>query len=176
MGIRQGVVLLLFLALKIGVVAQTVYKTPTVKKYHTKGHYATSTPISLEDALKLGLEPCQVCKPTARKIDEISGLFDTEGQTVYRTPTGKKYHTSSHYPNSSPIALSDALKLGLGPCSICKPQPGSNSDTRSDIRIAEPSNTKTSTRSVQCRGTTKAGQRCKRVTTDPSGYCYQHKQ
>lgn len=29
--------------------------------------------------------------------------------------------------------------------------------------------------SRQCMGTTKAGQRCKRMTTDPSGYCYQHK-
>jgi hypothetical protein len=29
--------------------------------------------------------------------------------------------------------------------------------------------------SVQCKGTTKKGERCRRKTTDPSGYCYQHK-
>jgi hypothetical protein len=29
--------------------------------------------------------------------------------------------------------------------------------------------------STQCLGTTKKGARCKRMTTDPSGYCYQHK-
>lgn len=28
---------------------------------------------------------------------------------------------------------------------------------------------------VQCKGLTKKGTRCKRMTTDPSGYCWQHK-
>jgi len=28
--------------------------------------------------------------------------------------------------------------------------------------------------SVQCRGITKAGQRCKNMTTNPNGYCYLH--
>lgn len=32
-----------------------------------------------------------------------------------------------------------------------------------------------STRETQCKGTTKAGRRCRRMTTDPSGFCYQHK-
>lgn len=32
----------------------------------------------------------------------------------------------------------------------------------------------TMTSSVQCLGTTQKGQRCKRTTKDPSGYCYQH--
>ena len=27
----------------------------------------------------------------------------------------------------------------------------------------------------QCLGTTKSGSRCRRQTSDPSGYCYQHK-
>lgn len=31
------------------------------------------------------------------------------------------------------------------------------------------------TTSTQCRGTTKKGKRCKRMTKDPSGYCWQHK-
>lgn len=29
--------------------------------------------------------------------------------------------------------------------------------------------------SVQCAGVTKSGQRCRRMTSDPSGYCYQHR-
>lgn len=29
--------------------------------------------------------------------------------------------------------------------------------------------------SVQCLGMTKKGKRCQRMTTDPSGYCFQHK-
>lgn len=34
---------------------------------------------------------------------------------------------------------------------------------------------KTKPKSVQCAGITKKGKRCSRMTTDPSGYCYQHK-
>lgn len=37
------------------------------------------------------------------------------------------------------------------------------------------SNQLPSGRYVQCKGTTKAGNRCTRRTADPSGYCYQHK-
>jgi len=33
---------------------------------------------------------------------------------------------------------------------------------------------KSSSTSVQCSGTTKAGNRCKRMTTSSSGRCYQH--
>ena len=31
-----------------------------------------------------------------------------------------------------------------------------------------------SNKSVQCSGTTKAGNRCKRMTSSPNGRCYQH--
>jgi len=116
--------------------------------------------------------------------------IDSLGQTVYKTRTGKKYHTSSHYPNSTPISLPDALKQGLGPCSVCKPSnqvktennevntltsPTDNSTQRS-TQSTDKIKSSSSTASKQCMGTTKAGQRCKRTTTDPSGYYYQHKE
>lgn len=46
------------------------------------------------------------------------------GQLVYKTPSGKKYHLEScrMVKNfSEEITIQEALKLGLGPCSICKP-------------------------------------------------------
>ena len=87
------------------------------------------------------------------------------GQTVYKTETGKKYHTASHYENSTAITLEEALKLGLEACKVCKPSQAADSGEKKIVN----------TSSRQCSGTTKAGNRCKRMTTDPSGYCYQHK-
>ena len=37
------------------------------------------------------------------------------------------------------------------------------------------SSTKEGTTTSQCHGITKAGARCKRMTSEPDGYCYQHK-
>jgi hypothetical protein len=165
---------ILALSLHVSVFGQTVYKTPTGKKYHTSGHYANSSAISLSDALKLGLEPCAVCKPSPTNANSLVG--DANGQVVYKTKTGSKYHKAGHYESSTAISLSEALKLGLEPCAICKPQGNNTSPTGATPLVSEPKSTpaKTTT-SRQCRGTTKAGQRCKRMTTDASGYCYQHK-
>jgi hypothetical protein len=122
--------------------------------------------------MKLGLEPCLVCKPTTSGTEEHSHLIgDAEEEIVYMTKTGTRYHTSGHYSSSVGIALSEALKLGLEPCSICKPSSNGNSDTPNSL-ITSPTQKSTS---AQCHGITKAGQRCKRMTTEPSGYCYQHK-
>lgn len=67
-----------------------------------------------------------------------------------------------------------------------KPQLAADSSSRSDSTVdTHPSNinsskpkpvqTKSSTcSSVQCSGTTQAGHRCKRMTTNCSGRCYQH--
>jgi endonuclease G, mitochondrial len=49
----------------------------------------------------------------------------------------------------------------------------SNSNTE-EIKIYSNEPTKTSSTSVQCSGTTKSGNRCKRMTTSSSGRCYQH--
>jgi hypothetical protein len=42
-------------------------------------------------------------------------------------------------------------------------------------KVRSPSSTSPQRKSVQCMGTTKKGKRCSRMTTDPSGYCWQHK-
>ncbi|RSU01455.1 hypothetical protein CBF34_07210 [Vagococcus penaei] len=43
-----------------------------------------------------------------------------QGQTVYVTPTGKKYHTHAHgRGNFSPSTLESAKASGLTPCNVC---------------------------------------------------------
>jgi hypothetical protein len=95
----------------------------------------------------------------------------TNGQTVYKTPSGQKYHlaTCRMVKNvSEEITVSKAKELGLQPCKICNPQNiyyGSGSSTNT------PQGQSTT---VQCKGTTKAGTRCKHMTSIANGYCYQH--
>jgi hypothetical protein len=114
-------------------------------------------------------------------------------QTVYVTKTGKKYHSEGcSYLSKSKISmsLSDAKSSGYTACSRCSP-PTTVEKKKETVKepekkqseIKEPSNptktdTKTSpakTTSTQCTGITKSGKRCSRMTTDPSGKCYQHK-
>lgn len=92
-------------------------------------------------------------------------------QKVYKTPSGKKYHlVSCRMVNnvSKELTIAEASKLGLDPCKICKPVE-QNSDTRLQVGKARGVGT-----SVQCAGTTKAGNRCKHQTKIANGYCYQH--
>lgn len=97
-------------------------------------------------------------------------------QTVYVTKTGEKYHRKEcqYLRNSSrSIDLKDAVAVGYEPCKVCKPQTG---NSRSST-FQQNNNTKKSSavaRSVQCSGITKKGTRCKRMTTNSSGRCYQH--
>jgi hypothetical protein len=82
------------------------------------------------------------------------------GQTVYKTPSGKKYHLEScrMVKNvSEEIAIKAALKLGLGPCGICKP-PKSYGKTKSTHKAQG------TDKGVQCKGMTRAGTRCKHFT------------
>ena len=53
-----------------------------------------------------------------------STLQNTVGYTVYRTKTGSKYHRDGcRYLSRSQIAISktDAINMGLTPCSVCNP-------------------------------------------------------
>lgn len=50
------------------------------------------------------------------------------GQTVYRTPSGNKFHTSTcrFVKNvSHQLSVEQAYSKGLSPCSVCKPNTGS---------------------------------------------------
>jgi hypothetical protein len=102
----------------------------------------------------------------------IALLFSVslKGQTVYKTPSGQKYHlaTCRMVKNvSEEITVSKAKELGLQPCKICNPQNIYGSGTSTN----KPQGQSTT---AQCKGTTKAGTRCKHMTSIANGYCYQH--
>src|SRR5690606_3186167 len=100
------------------------------------------------------------------------------GQTVYKTPSGQKYHTATcrYVKNvSTKLTVADARKLGLSPCSQCRPDQAGQSNASSSgrgIRQGEGKGVRST--SVRCRGITKAGARCKRMTKNVNGYCFQH--
>ncbi len=96
--------------------------------------------------------------------------LQSAGQVFYKTPSGKKYHTDScRMVNnfSEAITIEKARQLGLQPCLICRPQNIYNGSTTT----TKPSGLATT---VQCKGKTKAGTRCRHMTRIANGFCYQH--
>lgn len=92
-----------------------------------------------------------------------------KAQSVYKTPSGQKYHlgTCRMVTNvSTEITLQEAGELGLKPCKICNPQ-----SIHSQNSANNPRGTNTT---VQCKGYTKSGSRCKHMTSIANGYCFQH--
>ncbi|HUP12009.1 MAG TPA: DUF5763 domain-containing protein, partial [Niastella sp.] len=59
------------------------------------------------------------------------------------------------------------IELGLDPCKICNPQVVSTQSLSSNTPRGKKE-------TVQCRGLTKAGTRCRHMTSLANGYCYQH--
>lgn len=112
----------------------------------------------------------------------ISVMFcavNLSGQTVYVTNTGEKFHKSScHYLKSSKkeIAFEKALELRFTACSVCKPEVRGiglgimTPSYKSSAGLKASSNSA----STQCTGKTKSGLRCKRLTKNGNGRCYQH--
>jgi hypothetical protein len=103
--------------------------------------------------------------------------FASQAQTVYKTKTGSKYHiqSCSYLKSSFETTVAKAQAEGLTACSVCRPSAGTTSAPsnayQNDSRVQS---TTSSSGSVQCAGTTKAGARCKRMTTNANGRCYQH--
>lgn len=104
---------------------------------------------------------------------------------VFITKTGKKYHTiDCHYLkySSIKIEINKAKDQGYTPCSVCKPGNGVKSTGTTGTQPTPPSTVKSTptqkpaaTTARQCSAMTKStGLRCKRMTTDPSGKCWQH--
>lgn len=94
-----------------------------------------------------------------------------QAQTFYKTPYGEKYHTAdcrSVKNVSTAIDAKDIASSGLAPCKICKPAFVAGKSTGTKKPAGEAKNT------VQCKGTTKAGNRCKHNTSIANGYCHQH--
>ena len=95
-----------------------------------------------------------------------------KAQTVYKTPSGSKYHLAScrMVKNvSSEISLSKASELGLYPCKICNPPISSGYGIVSKPKKVNGVNSKN-----RCKGITKSGKRCKHYTRIGNDYCYQH--
>lgn len=93
-----------------------------------------------------------------------------KAQTVYKTPSGAKYHlaTCRMVKNvSEQLTISKAQELGLEPCKICKPPGGT-------IMGIAPNKAQGQNETVQCKGNTKSGTRCKHMTRIANGYCFQH--
>ena len=100
----------------------------------------------------------------------VSGVT-LQAQTVYKTPSGQKYHLAScHMVKnvSEAIDVKEAIEIGLEPCKICKPA----TVTSHPIITKKPQGQGKAT--TQCLGYTKAGTRCKHMTSIANGYCYQH--
>ncbi len=67
-----------------------------------------------------------------------------QSQTVYKTPSGKKYHLAScrMVTNvSQKLTLQEAINLGLTACKICEPPTSSQSNLHSQKQGKEESNT-----------------------------------
>ncbi len=68
----------------------------------------------------------------------------------------------------------------LTPIADTQPEiPSQNNEIKeikeSEIKSQPNDKEKSKSKSVQCAGITKKKKRCSRMTTDPSGYCWQHK-
>lgn len=107
----------------------------------------------------------------------------SQAQTVYKTRTGEKYHVQScrYLKSSFETTVAQAKAEGLTACSVCRPSSGNSTAASSSTYHSNGSNQTSSSSSyssssgsVQCSGTTKAGARCKRMTTNSNGRCYQH--
>jgi len=97
--------------------------------------------------------------------------LSVKSQNVYKTPSGAKYHlaTCRMVNNvSKEMTIMEATEMGLAPCKICKPPSITGSNIVSSNKPKGQSNT------VQCKGTTKAGNRCKHMTSIANGFCFQH--
>lgn len=68
---------------------------------------------------------------------------------------------------SEEITTAKAIELGLEPCKICKPV-----NIYGNAPTVHKAQGQTNT--AQCKGKTKAGTRCKHMTSIANGYCYQH--
>ena len=63
--------ILLFLFFFYGISAQTVYKTPSGTKYHLANCRMVknvSSALSLDKALRSGLQPCKICRAPVGKL------------------------------------------------------------------------------------------------------------
>ncbi|MGH1385773.1 DUF5763 domain-containing protein [Kordia sp.] len=100
--------------------------------------------------------------------------LQVHAQDVYKTPSGVRYHLSSckmvENVSSKLSGVAEIDTYRLTPCKICKP-PSKNKlkkgNAFSDKSVGK-------SKSVQCKGITQKGKRCKHQTHLANGYCFQH--
>ncbi|OWK73722.1 hypothetical protein CBW16_09500 [Flavobacteriaceae bacterium JJC] len=99
-------------------------------------------------------------------------VINVSAQTVYRTPSGSKYHLSGcrMVKNvSSALSIQAALGEGLSPCKICRPP-----FSQALGIVSKPKKTSGVNSPNRCFATTKSGTRCKRNTRIGNNFCFQH--
>jgi hypothetical protein len=82
--LKTYTVLLFLLLFSIVANSQSIYKTPSGKKYHLgtcRMVENVSEKITLEQANKLGLEPCKICRPGTGQLN-LSSDNKAVGQNV----------------------------------------------------------------------------------------------
>ncbi len=103
-------------------------------------------------------------------------------QYVYVTKTGAKYHKSDcRYLKYSKIEMSlkEAVAKDYTACSVCKPSGSKSPEVLkkdSVVHIPAKGSETGAKKSVttRCTATTQAGTRCKRMTKEANGKCWQH--
>lgn len=97
-----------------------------------------------------------------------------KSQDLYKTPSGKKYHLSScrmvENVSRKLLSINEISHSNLEPCKICKPPLVNNLK----VSLSNEDKGVGTSKSVQCKGKTKNGTRCKHKTRLSNGYCYQH--
>jgi hypothetical protein len=97
--------------------------------------------------------------------------FISYAQSLYKTPSGAKYHLAEcrMVKNvSQKVSAEQIVELGLEPCKICKP------GNITLLSASQGNKSKGENVTVQCKGMTKKGTRCKHMTSIANGYCFQH--
>jgi len=111
-------------------------------------------------------------KPAAGKV--VSGKSKKGGARKKESAVMERRASisdSTRQVSDGAIPLTDSLAR-KGAASPDGEQPGEPKKRRSESSGSESSESK----AQQCRATTKSGKRCSRTTSDPSGFCWQHKE
>lgn len=101
----------------------------------------------------------------------------SKSKEVYRTKKGEKYHLKEcktiKDKKAYKVTLKEARKKGFQACKVCKPL------SKKPVIKEEKSTNKTEIKSkkkvtTRCTGITLKGERCKRMTKNENGKCFQH--
>ena len=102
-------------------VAQSSTKTPSSNAQGSGSGNGKSTTSSSKSTGTTSSSTNKSSSSTSKKASGSSSTTITDGQTVYVTPTGKRYHlkASCAGKNATPSTVSKAKSRGLTPCKKC---------------------------------------------------------